>query len=148
MNNSKIFIYFILLDVTLGTHSDRRTKRIIFGDDTRQNELPYMAQIRYKNNGKSCCGATIISSLHVLTAAHCFLGKNGWDKYNDYEIMLGSIKRNGQGGQVFQIEQIYFSPNFESKFSNSDLSVVKVSEQRQMQLFTKLFHILYLIKLF
>ena len=43
--------------------------RIVFGEDVQIGQIPWMVSIYYKE--KFLCGGSIISELHVLTAAHC-----------------------------------------------------------------------------
>ena len=42
--------------------------RIVDGKDTNPNQYPWMVSFQ----GSTSCGGSIISSIHILTAAHCF----------------------------------------------------------------------------
>lgn len=88
--------------------------------------MPYMAHIRYKNWRMNLCGGTIISSLLILSAAHCFRGEHDWDELSDYEIVLGTKKANGKNGQIFEIKEIYVPKDFDAKIIKSDISVLRV----------------------
>lgn len=44
--------------------------RIIGGDETTIEMVPYMVSITY--HGKHICGGTIVSPKIVISAAHCF----------------------------------------------------------------------------
>ncbi|XP_035723564.1 trypsin-1-like isoform X2 [Vespa mandarinia] len=46
--------------------------RIVGGQTTRMNELPWMAKLSYLN--KFYCGGSLINDRYVLTAAHCVKG--------------------------------------------------------------------------
>lgn len=52
-----------------------RRKRIVGGTETGVNEFPMMAGLVDVLLYKIYCGATIISNVHVLTAAHCLQTK-------------------------------------------------------------------------
>ncbi|KAF2881790.1 hypothetical protein ILUMI_24385 [Ignelater luminosus] len=45
--------------------------RIIGGRPVEEGELPYQVSLRRSYNDNHFCGGSIISSLHILTAAHC-----------------------------------------------------------------------------
>ncbi|XP_072458584.1 testisin-like [Notamacropus eugenii] len=57
-----------------------------FAIEPRRGRWPWQASLRYK--GRHWCGATLIQSEWMMTAASCFrLSNNTWD----YSVMIGSI---------------------------------------------------------
>ena len=52
-----------------------RSGKIIFGDKTKREEIPWHVGIT-TNLNSLFCGGTLISSSKILTAAHCFQGSS------------------------------------------------------------------------
>ncbi|KAK9499740.1 hypothetical protein O3M35_002726 [Rhynocoris fuscipes] len=99
--------------------ANKGVARIIYGNETRPNEFPWMVHMYVNHITKdgttgTTCGASIITERHVLTAAHCVvwegvlakaenirmeLAKHDADKPTGKEVMIG-------GEQVF-VREIY-----------------------------------------
>ena len=66
----------------------------IVGGQLAPSPIPWQAAIQH---GESfICGATILDAFSVLSAAHCFYGKNS---INEFSIRAGTIEKSN-GGQV------------------------------------------------
>src|SRR5271156_2583657 len=72
--------------------------------ETIQN-VNFMAQIQ--DFGSYICGGTILSSLLILTAAHCALDKCTMNVKPDLEVVVGQLK-SGKGKAPFglQVRQV------------------------------------------
>lgn len=73
------------------------------------------------------CGGTIIASRHILSAAHCFC-RDAMDciKPFDFEVVLGTIKSDSEGGLIFDIERIFIPADYTKETDTFDIAVAKV----------------------
>lgn len=71
--------------------ADSFRAQIIEGTPTSEREYPYVARLNFQ--GDVLCTGTLITSKHILTAAHCFFGENGQRAVGNTEIMA---RLNGQ----------------------------------------------------
>ena len=66
----------------------------IVGGQVAPSPIPWQAAIHHENS--FICGASILDAFSLLSAAHCFYGKNLNDSFS---IRAGSIEKS-YGGQV------------------------------------------------
>ncbi len=71
-------------------HADSFRAQIIDGTPASERDYPYVARLDLQG---SLCTGTLISSRHILTAAHCFFGDNGQRAVQDTEVVA---RLNGQ----------------------------------------------------
>ncbi|KAL2723532.1 venom serine protease-like isoform X2 [Vespula maculifrons] len=103
--------------------------RIVGGVETGINEYPMMAGIVNFEKSFFYCGATIITTQHVLTAAHCVV------RYIKNFFILGVIvgKHNiwpdndTKATQLYLIDDIIIHPNYKLKLN--DLAVIKLQKR-------------------
>lgn len=117
------------------TSGKNRTKRIVgyyrgLIGEAELGQIPYQAQVRKSSIDKThVCGGTIVDQLHILTAAHCFFLKNGRQfAPEELEIVVGSIKLNGDGGDRYDILEYSYKMAFNQETTNNDIAVIKVSQ--------------------
>ncbi|XP_015117639.1 chymotrypsin-2 isoform X1 [Diachasma alloeum] len=63
--------------------------------DAAPGEFPYVVSLR--RNGVHFCGGAIIGSKHVLTAAHCFVGRVDPPYTAGLTVATGALKRQDDG---------------------------------------------------
>ncbi|KAI2807478.1 peptidase S1 [Blomia tropicalis] len=103
----------------LRNQNNNNKVRIVNGRSSRLGEVPWMAAIYYKD--KFVCGGSIISSRHILTAAHCFFN---YRNKNDYIIRYGSIEMfNGTENRV---EEIIVHENYSPPSIYDDIALLKL----------------------
>lgn len=96
--------------------------RIVNGSIATANSWPWMVAI-YISNGRFC-GGTLISSQHVLTAAHCVA-----DVTSNDVIVYAGIQRLSErfNGQIRNLSTIYVHPNYSNSTLVNDLAILKLS---------------------
>jgi trypsin len=72
----------------------------IVGGQLAPSPIPWQAAIQQGDS--FICGATILDTFSLLSAAHCFYGKNST---NEFSIRAGSIEKSN-GGQVCKISHL------------------------------------------
>lgn len=86
MSRLTLFLVFsiIVTQQVLGTtlrqrKSFSREGRIIGGKDAEPGQFPHQASVRYISINRHFCGASILNSYWLLTAAHCTKGDSPTD---------------------------------------------------------------------
>nr|CAD7428580.1 unnamed protein product [Timema monikensis] len=118
--------------------------RIIGGNKTAINEYPWMALVGYSTSTGTVfrCGASVISSRYVLTAAHCLinlpqslklstvrLGEHDLSVAVDCETdpELGTVISCAPPPQDYAIERALPHPQFDRKKLANDIGLIRLS---------------------
>ncbi|XP_013101637.1 chymotrypsin-2-like [Stomoxys calcitrans] len=128
---------FVMLLLTLPLYSGRKTKttpwpeRIVGGKDIPPgHHVPYQVSLQYfvntsapneKGAYKHYCGGSIISSYHILTAAHCC---SGFDP-KLMSIWAGDRDLRSQHALRFAVANYTIHPNYE-ELVTSDIAIIKL----------------------
>nr|XP_033793850.1 neurotrypsin isoform X1 [Geotrypetes seraphini] len=107
----------------------RRPKRIIGGKNSLRGGWPWQVALRLRSthgDGRLLCGATLISSCWVLTAAHCFkrYGNNSQSYFvrvGDYHTLVPEDYEEDIG-----VEQIVIHKEYQPNGSDYDIALVKL----------------------
>ncbi|KAL0116153.1 hypothetical protein PUN28_011186 [Cardiocondyla obscurior] len=105
------------------------------GVQSKRGEFPYMVALGYENEDqnddnsetiKYNCGGTLISSQHVLTAAHCV---NNIQEKVPIEVRVGSedLKSIGDDAQRIPITNVITHPQFKRSVNYNDVAILKLS---------------------
>ncbi|XP_017759429.1 PREDICTED: trypsin-1-like [Eufriesea mexicana] len=100
-------------------------RRIVGGVETQVNQYPWMALMMFR--GRFYCGASVISSRYVLTAAHCV------DRFdpNLMSVLLLEHNRNSTTEaetQLFQVEKVIRHSGYSTNNYNNDIALVKLKD--------------------
>ncbi|KAK3555556.1 hypothetical protein QTP86_021783 [Hemibagrus guttatus] len=97
--------------------------RIVGGEDAVKGAWPWITSLRW--TGRSICGATLIDSRWLVTAAHCVYGKS--IHLSNWNVVLGlhdQYESNTSDRQYHQIQQIIMNPNYNKRTKDSDIALI------------------------
>ncbi|XP_043485228.1 trypsin beta-like [Leptopilina heterotoma] len=136
MRICKAIVAFICLCTPLIGVLGSPPRKIVGGTYSSPDEFPYQVSIRM--NGYHICGGSIISTRHILTAAHCLY--NYINMYKQITVVSGTTYLY-LGGQSHSIQTFRIHPAFINnanfQFAN-DIAVITVSEPNKL-LFSEFF---------
>ena len=106
---------------------------IVGGRKAEPNEFPYQVALRNRTDligflGFAFCGGSIISDEWVLSAAHCFYGKNDSKSLNHTEVVIGSTYlRLAEGQAIHKGLEVTVHPGYHPNTSEHlDLALIHV----------------------
>lgn len=120
-----ICIYFLSLsEISLAFFQHQPF--IFGGEKAKPDQFPYLVSVRYMKNGKyeHNCGAAIIRSNYVLTAAHCYKSKI---KFNKYRISVGATYREDPG-ELFPIKRFIVHPRYDAATKVNDIALIEMEK--------------------
>lgn len=106
---------------------NHQKQRIVGGHETRIEDVPYQASIRYYSLHR--CGGAIISEKTILSAAHCF---DVWDFANFrsvFTVRIGTQHRGPYLGETVRLADIIVHSQFNSSNYHNDLAILKLTTQ-------------------
>ncbi|XP_014598200.1 PREDICTED: chymotrypsin-1 [Polistes canadensis] len=109
-------------------------ERVVGGTRAAIGEFPYQVSIRIGN--QHTCGGSIISSRHILTAAHCV---NNWGGApNNFYTVVSGTNSLSNGGEVHGISSVSVHPNYIGTQETSWINDVAVITLRSPISFNRL----------
>nr|Q5G267.1 RecName: Full=Neurotrypsin; AltName: Full=Serine protease 12; Flags: Precursor [Macaca mulatta]AAW57542.1 neurotrypsin [Macaca mulatta] len=107
----------------------RRQKRIIGGKNSLRGGWPWQVSLRLKSShgdGRLLCGATLLSSCWVLTAAHCF--KRYGNSTRNYAVRVGDYHTlvPEEFEEEIGVQQIVIHREYRPDSSDYDIALVRL----------------------
>ncbi|XP_017786819.1 PREDICTED: trypsin-3-like, partial [Nicrophorus vespilloides] len=99
-------------------------QRIVNGTQAQPGEIPYIVSLSFY--GSHLCGASILDSTHILTAAHCVESRPP----NVFSIHYGDLILNSSSKKIIKVKEIHVHPGYDpSKFYISDIAVLTLASE-------------------
>lgn len=107
-----------------------RVTRIVGGAETEVSEYPWMVSLKYSADMDHHCGASVLASGWVLTAAHCTEGLDA----SDLVVVVGEHDLSSSSeteAEVFNIAEIVNHPMYDDQTLANDIALLRLSSQIQ-----------------
>lgn len=118
-----LFRFFIWTWAVCGVRG--RSNRIVGGNPTSANEYPWMVGL-YRN-GRLYCGGALISTKHVLTAAHCV---HSFDR-KDIKIYVGGHNISTDYVDTRRVGRVLEHEYFDTATFDFDIAILELSKPVQ-----------------
>ncbi|XP_060702193.1 transmembrane protease serine 9 isoform X1 [Hemiscyllium ocellatum] len=101
------------------------SNRIVGGNEAAFGEIPWQVSLHIVGIGYEC-GATVVGSTWLISAAHCFMS---FEYPDDWEAVLGTIYRNGEGSTTVKkkLKRIIIHPLFDPSIFNYDVVLLELT---------------------
>lgn len=119
-----IFVIFVGLQRSTCNGGPLIANRVVNGSDALYAEFPYMASLRTRT-GMHTCGATILATDWILTAAHCIYSENP----EDYSVQYGTNEISRNGDYIVKVKKIVVHQGYDgdNNFIH-DIAVLQLEE--------------------
>merc|ERR1712130_862848 len=97
--------------------------RIVGGQETEEHEYPWQVGLVSANGRSPWCGGTLISSTHVLTAAHCTAGSAA----SSIRVILGEHNIADSNFNRVDVAEIINHPDYNSQTTDNDYAILRLA---------------------
>jgi len=102
-----------------------KAQRIIGGKETGINEYPWQVGLITGSKRHPFCGGSIITSQHILTAAHCLKKR----LVSDISILLGEHDTTDSDPLIIPVIRITNHPDFDPIKLNYDFAILTLAKK-------------------
>lgn len=130
------FIHFLLIImVSLSNHTlaqTQKTAKIIGGTPSNTAQWPWMVGLVKTNQSPFdgiFCGATLIASNWVLTAAHCVIDESS----KSFDVIINYAQLDKSSGERLTVKHIIIHPLYDNITLDNDLALLELSAPSAQQ---------------
>jgi len=106
-----------------GVKGGADNNRIVGGQETEEHEYPWQVGLVRRDEHIPWCGGTLISSTHVLTAAHCTEGSAA----SSIRVLLGEHNIADSVYNRVDVAEIINHPNYNSQTLDNDYAILRLA---------------------
>ena len=114
-----LFIYLCVLSTVSAAQP-----RIVGGNEAVANAYPFMVALEKQVDNFQLCGASLITTNKVLTAAHCIADDNGRIIKDKIQVRLGTNVLNNGSGTVISVKTISKHPLYNPDTADYDVAIL------------------------
>ncbi|CAK9807813.1 Serine protease 1 [Anthophora quadrimaculata] len=124
----------VTLDSDAEWFSHAMSGRIVNGTKAALQQFPYQVSLRRSYSGRHFCGGSLITELHVLTAAHCMFIDYSQIQPWSILVVAGELMLNQSTptGQRKGVDRIYVHPEFDHDTLHNDHTILVLSGRFKM----------------
>ncbi|XP_058407911.1 chymotrypsin-C-like [Diceros bicornis minor] len=109
------------------SYSSNLSARVVGGETATPHSWPWQVSLQYRYTGGwwHTCGGTLISSRHVLTAAHCI------NETQTYRVGLGkqNLAVDDEEGSLYvSVDTIFVHEDWDSDLIRNDIALIKLAD--------------------
>lgn len=110
--------------VGCGVNSAAASSRIVGGSEAVNGAWPWQVSLQVR--GQHICGGSIISSIFVLSAAHCF---ESYNRPSLWKVASGDVNlfRLWWNNQAKSVDKIISHKNYNTRTNDNDIALLKLS---------------------
>jgi len=119
-----------LLQLWCGVKGGDSHTRIVGGHETKEHEYPWQVLLVLTDGQLPWCGGTLISSTHVLTAAHCTVHEGREMPASHFQVFLGEHNTADREFIKLEIAEIINHPDYKnhrSLYLESDYAILRLA---------------------
>ncbi|CAL4124214.1 unnamed protein product, partial [Meganyctiphanes norvegica] len=104
-----------------------KASRIVGGVETEVNEYPWQAAMIYSGYTQVFCGASVIGTKHILTAAHCTQAVTDYSL--SYQVLTGAhdLTNAASSQLIFNAATFIQHSDYDSSTFDNDISIIVLS---------------------